>query len=38
MQSIKNLSKGEVGSILGSEDAKLHEDFSKSLGENRVFN
>ena len=33
MQSIKNLSKGEVGSILGSEDAKLHEDFSKSLGE-----
>jgi conjugal transfer mating pair stabilization protein TraG len=33
IQSIKNLSKGEVGSILGSEDAKLHEDFSHSLAE-----
>ncbi len=31
IQTIKNLSKGEVASILGSEDAKLHEDFVQSL-------
>lgn len=31
VQAIKNLSKGEVASILGYEDAKLHEDFVQSL-------
>ncbi len=33
IQSITNLSKGEVGSILNSEDARLHEDFSQSLNQ-----
>ncbi len=30
IQTIKNLSKGEVASVLGSEDAKYHEDFVQS--------
>ncbi len=33
IQTIKNLSKGEVGSILNSEDARLHEDFTQSLNQ-----
>jgi conjugal transfer mating pair stabilization protein TraG len=31
LQVIKNLSQGEVASVLGSEDAKFHEDFVESL-------
>jgi len=31
LQTIKNASHGEVASVLGSEDARLHEDFSKSF-------
>lgn len=33
IQAITNLSRSEVGSILGSEDTKLHEDFSHSFAE-----
>jgi conjugal transfer mating pair stabilization protein TraG len=33
LQNIRNLSSGEVASILGSEDAKLHQDFVQSLNE-----
>lgn len=33
LQIIKNLSSGEVASVLGSEDAKLHQDFVQSLNE-----
>ena len=31
LQTITNLSAGEVASLLGSEDAKLHQDFTQSL-------
>lgn len=31
LQTIRSISSGEIASILGSEDAKLHEDFSQSL-------
>lgn len=33
LQTVRNLSSGEVASILGSEDAKLHQDFVQSLNE-----
>ena len=33
LQTIRNLSSGEVASVLGSEDAKLHQDFVQSLNE-----
>lgn len=33
LQTVRNLSSGEVASILGSEDAKLHQDFVHSLNE-----
>ena len=31
LQTLRNLSKGEVASILGAEDAKYHEDFAASF-------
>lgn len=33
LQVVRNLSSGEVASVLGSEDAKLHQDFVQSLNE-----
>jgi conjugal transfer mating pair stabilization protein TraG len=33
LQTIRNLSSGEVASVLGSEDTKLHQDFVQSLNE-----
>jgi len=33
LQTIRNFSSGEIASILGSEDAKLHQDFVQSLSE-----
>lgn len=33
LQTVRNLSSGEVASVLGSEDAKLHQDFVQSLNE-----
>jgi len=33
LQTLRNVSSSEVASILGSEDAKLHEDFTKSLNQ-----
>ncbi len=33
MQTIKNLSRADVASLLGSEEAKLHEDFVSSLSQ-----
>lgn len=33
LQTIKNASHGEVANVLGSEDLRLHEDFSKSFNQ-----